>query len=117
MSVQPEKTSKGSPMIPTDKTPPALNFQDAPDMPDAKELAAKKNPFFGKVKELAQTGKAAFVEIPEEHADWARTQIRNAANSIGKGARTKVASVDGKSGVVRVYFTVAEKITRGSKTD
>lgn len=117
MTVQSEKSTKGSTMIPTDKTPPALNFQDAPEMPDAKELAAKKNPFLGKVKELAKTGKAAFVEIPEEHADWARTQIRNAANSIGKGARTKVDSVEGKTGVVRVYFTVAEKITRGSKTD
>lgn len=109
---------ENNPMIPpTGGTAPVLNFQDAPEMPDAKELAAKKNPFLGKVQELSKSGKAAYVEVPKDSAEWARTQIRNAANAIGKGSRTKVAPVEGNDAVLRVYFTVTEKVKRSGGKD
>lgn len=89
-----------------------LSFQDADEMPDAKELNQSNNPFQEKVNELSRNGKAASVVVPVEKGDWARTMIRRAANNIDKGTRTKVQKVEGDASKVRVWFRVTEKVKR-----
>lgn len=108
--------NKGDEPVNTSPADVALNFQDAPEMPDAKELNQSSNPFQEKVNELAKSGNASSVVIPVEKESWARTMIRRAANNIDMGTRTKVQKVEGDPTKVRVWFRVTTKVKRAGSS-
>jgi len=95
----------------------SLSFQDVDAIPTGDSLNAMTNPFQEKVNELARTKKGAFVDLPDDQVDNARTLIRRACGNINMGAKTRVtATTPKRDGFSRVWFQVGDKVERKRKT-
>lgn len=94
-----------------------ISFEDAAEMPDAGTLALAVNPFADKVAELARTGKAAKVVLPDGDVKAARDLIRRAANAINKGAKTRTVPAKGSETThTEVWFSVGDMTKRPRKS-
>lgn len=99
-------TTSAAPATPAKTTSAKLVFTDLAELPGADVLAV--NPYQDKVNELARTGRAASIRVHEDKVDSERNSIRRAANSINKGAKTKVSQPDDEN-MVTIYFKIGDK--------
>lgn len=125
MALPNNKTEKPSEKTPVKATGPV--FEDVVErMPGASAINSETNPYQEAVNKLAQDprghqGNAIPVIIDPTPTDddqdpvtTARALIRRAANNVGKGAKTKVATITSGEylGMVRIYFTIGNKVER-----